>query len=339
MRFFLFVAESVRRHLAALGFRTLEEAVGRVDRLAPAVPESAKAQALDLRPLLAEPPVTSARFCTGFIPRDDASHLDHGLIADGLPDPPARVQLKRTIRNVDRAVGARLSGEIVRRHGRRGLPEDRLVVEFQGAAGQSFGAFLAPGVTFRLAGETNDGLGKGLSGGRIAVFPPPGSLLAPEEQVITGNAALYGATRGEVFLAGRAGERFAVRNSGARAVVEGVGQHGCEYMTGGVVVVLGPTGPNFAAGMSGGVAYVLDEAGDFAARCNTSGLELQPLGDGDEWVVKTLITQHFRHTQSPLGHRLLDQWGRVRSLIVKVIPVEYRRALELQRSGDLKEAS
>ncbi|MCB9547101.1 MAG: glutamate synthase large subunit [Myxococcales bacterium] len=339
VRFFLFVAESVRRHLAALGFRSIAEAVGRVDRLAPAIPTDEKARALDLRPLLAEPPGAPPRACVAFVPRDDAGHLDHGLIAEALAEGAGRVTLQRTIRNTDRAVGARLSGEIVRRHGRRGLPEDRVVVDFQGAAGQSFGAFLAPGVTFRLAGETNDGLGKGLSGGRIAVFPPAGSLLAPEEQVITGNAALYGATRGEVYLAGRAGERFAVRNSGARAVVEGVGQHGCEYMTGGVVVVLGPTGPNFAAGMSGGVAYVLDEAGDFAARCNTSGLELQPLADGDEWVVKTLITQHFRHTQSPQGHRLLDQWTRVRSLIVKVIPVEYRRALELQRSGDLKEAS
>jgi glutamate synthase (NADPH/NADH) large chain len=342
VQYFMFVAESVRRQLAQLGFRTLEEAVGRVDRLVPAHPEDEKARALDLAPLLAEPPAapgTSARFCTGFLDRDDKKHIDHGLISEWLAAHPRRVQLTRSIRNVDRAVGARLSGEVTRRHGGGGLPEDRLVVDFQGSAGQSFGAFLAPGITFRLAGETNDGLGKGLSGGRIVVFPPAGSLLVPEEQVISGNAGLYGATRGEVFLSGRAGERFAVRNSGARAVVEGVGQHGCEYMTGGVVVVLGPTGRNFAAGMSGGVAYVLDEKGDFPTRCNRSGLDLEELADGDVWVVKTLLTHHVRHTKSPLGQRVLTHWARYADKFVKVMPVEYRRALALQRTGELKEAS
>jgi glutamate synthase domain-containing protein 3 len=232
------------------------------------------------------------------------------------------------VRNVNRTVGGILSGEIARRHGSRGLPEGTIEVAFSGSAGQSFGAWLAPGVTFSLRGETNDYTGKGLSGGILAVRPPETVMFRPEENMIVGNTVLYGATGGRAFFRGLAGERFAVRNSGASAVVEGVGDHGCEYMTGGRVVVLGPTGRNFAAGMSGGIAYVLDKDRQFAKRCNTELVDLDPVTDADDEELRGLIAEHQQRTGSLVARNLLSQWERgARDRFVKVMPRDYKRAL------------
>jgi glutamate synthase (NADPH) large chain len=225
------------------------------------------------------------------------------------------------VSNVHRAVGAMLSGERVRKR-----VTEPVHLKLRGSAGQSFGAFLSSGVTLELEGEANDYVGKGLSGGRVILYPSPYGRLTAEENVIAGNTALYGATEGDAYISGLVGERFAVRNSGATAVVEGVGDHGCEYMTGGVVVVLGPTGRNFGAGMSGGVAYVLDRAGTFERHCNLGMVELEPLGDDAE-LVHELVERHVRLTRSVLGRRLLDEWEKTRGAFVKVMPVEYRKVL------------
>ena len=227
-----------------------------------------------------------------------------------------------------------LSGEIARRFGSEGLPEDTINVHLNGSAGQSLGAFLAKGVTVSLEGEANDYVGKGLSGGRIVVFPPRGSTFAPEENIIIGNVALYGATSGEAFFNGVAGERFAVRNSGATAVVEGVGDHGCEYMTNGLVVVLGSCGRNFAAGMSGGLAFVYDERGDFTEkRCNLESVDLEPLLDGkDLQLVKDLVARHSKVTDSRRAHWLLENWSEVVPRFIKVFPHEFKRVLRINRS-------
>jgi glutamate synthase (NADPH/NADH) large chain len=255
------------------------------------------------------------------------------------------------IRNVNRTVGTMLSGEIARRYGHEGLPDDTIHVRFAGSAGQSLGAFLAKGVTLDLIGDTNDYCGKGLSGGRISVQPSPKFRGEPAQNIITGNVVLYGAIAGEAYFRGVAGERFAVRNSGAQAVVEGVGDHGCEYMTGGTVVVLGATGRNFAAGMSGGIAYVLDANSEFTKYCNLAMVELEPVlseseqaakverdiwhfGLADEVVLKGLIENHARYTGSSLAHEILQQWGIYRLRFVKVFPKEYKRALaELATAG------
>jgi len=227
-----------------------------------------------------------------------------------------------------------LSGEIARRYGARGLPEGSVNVKFTGSAGQSFGAFLAPGVTLTLAGEANDYVGKGMSGGRIVVAPPPGARFAADQNVIVGNVALYGATGGDLFAAGIAGERFAVRNSGARGVVEGVGDHGCEYMTGGVVVVLGAIGRNFAAGMSGGVAYLFDPQQVARSRTNLEMVELESLVDeSDLWLVYNLIEDHVRFTASALGRRVLDNWDHLVARFVKVMPNDYKRVLQVRRAA------
>jgi glutamate synthase domain-containing protein 3 len=232
------------------------------------------------------------------------------------------------IRNVDRATGAMLSGEIARRHGHKGLADDTITLRFHGSAGQSFGAFCARGLTLVLDGDSNDYVGKGLSGGKIIVRPPAGSRFDPAENVVIGNVALYGATEGKAYFAGLAGERFAIRNSGALAVVEGVGDHGCEYMTGGAVVVLGRTGVNFAAGMSGGIAFVYDPHQDFDLRCNLDMVDLETVGDGNDIAfLREMIESHLRHTGSPRARWMLDSWGKTLSLFVKVMPVEYRRAL------------
>jgi glutamate synthase (NADPH/NADH) large chain len=221
-----------------------------------------------------------------------------------------------------------LSYEVSKRYGGAGLPEDLICVDWQGSAGQSFGAFLAPGISFRLAGDANDYLGKGLSGGKIAVFPPPGSTFKSHENIIVGNTALYGATSGELFAAGIAGERFCVRNSGAHAVVEGAGDHCAEYMTGGRLVVLGPVGRNFAAGLSGGIAYVLDRAGDFEYFLNPGMVELEKLDDDREAAfVEGLIRRHIKYTFSDYASQILDAWPQVRRLFVKVIPTEYKKVL------------
>jgi glutamate synthase domain-containing protein 3 len=234
------------------------------------------------------------------------------------------------IRNTNRTVCTMLSAEVSRRWGEPGLPPETIRLRFTGSAGQSFGAFMANGLAVHLEGDANDYFGKGISGGRIVVVPPRGSTFVPEDNIIVGNVSLYGATGGEVFLHGMAGERFAVRNSGATAVVEGVGDHGCEYMTRGTVVVLGRTGRNFAAGMSGGVAYVLDEGRDFAVRCNRSMVELDPLDEKDAARLKELIHRHYGYTQSAQAWRILSGWKDYLKRFVKVMPVEYRKVLAQQ---------
>jgi glutamate synthase domain-containing protein 3 len=272
--------------------------------------------------------------------------LDKRLIELARPalERREKVTIETPIRNINRTVGTMLSGEIAKRYGHEGLPDETVHVRLAGSAGQSFGAFLARGVWLDLIGDTNDYCGKGLSGGRIAVQPSPKFRGEPTENIITGNVALYGAIEGEAFFRGVAGERFAVRNSGAQAVVEGLGDHGCEYMTGGTIVVLGATGRNFAAGMSGGIAYVFDERGDFARYCNTSMVALEPLvaeseqeaklarelwhlGQSDEAHAKRLIERHVRYTGSAQAKRILERWAEYRAKFVKVFPNEYRRAL------------
>ncbi|HEX4595810.1 MAG TPA: hypothetical protein VH157_16100 [Bryobacteraceae bacterium] len=237
------------------------------------------------------------------------------------------------IRNVHRTVGAMLSGEIARRYGSAGLPDDTIRFEFNGSAGQSFGAFLAKGVTLTLEGDANDYVGKGLSGGKLIVYPPKTSTFQPEENMLVGNVVLYGATSGEAFFNGMAGERFAVRNSGATAVVESVGDHGCEYMTKGLVVVLGRAGRNFAAGMTGGVAYVLDETGEFSSvLCNRASVDLEPLENPvDLQTVQNLIEKHVEATASPRGQWILEKWGEMIPKFVKVFPHEYKRVLGIPR--------
>src|SRR5215469_3166472 len=280
--------------MARMGFRTFDEMVGRVDMLeARKALDHWKAKGLDLSLLLYNPPMPGriARRCIQKQDHGLDQALDYKLIdhAKEALEERTPIEIRLPIRNVHRTVGAMLSGEIARRYGSAGLPDDTIKFHFNGSAGQSFGAFLAKGVTLELEGDANDYVGKGLSGGRLIVFPPRNSTFLPEENIIIGNVALYGATGGEAFFNGKAGERFAVRNSGATAVVEGLGDHGCEYMTKGLVVVLGKCGRNFAAGMSGGLAYVLDEKGDFAERrCNPGGVDLETLTDSDSALVMGL---------------------------------------------------
>ncbi|RKH39099.1 glutamate synthase large subunit [Corallococcus sicarius] len=337
--FFMLLAEDLRRQMAQLGVRRLEELVGRVDLLRQrAAVDHWKARKVDLSALLTAPaaPASEPRHCDVPHQKDVSDHLDHGLLEKAQSvlagGPPLLLSLP--VSNTHRAVGAMLSGEIARRHGAQGLPDGKLRVKLKGSAGQSFGAFLAAGVTLELEGDTNDYLGKGLSGGRVIVYPPEGSRFTPEENVLVGNTVLYGATAGEVYLRGLAGERFAVRNSGAQAVVEGVGDHGCEYMTGGVVVVLGQTGRNFAAGMSGGTAYVLDRERSFRERCNLEMVELESLVDESEiWLVHGMIERHLHHTGSALARRVLDNWELMVPQFMKVMPTDYKRVLQARRAA------
>jgi glutamate synthase domain-containing protein 2/glutamate synthase domain-containing protein 3 len=327
INYFFFVAEEVRERMAELGFRRFDEMVGRVDRLQmrPAV-EHWKARGLDYSAILYSPPVPErvARRCVAA--QDHGLHqaLDYRLIekARAAIERRVPVEFHLPIRNVHRAVGAMLSGEIARRHGSAGLPENTIRFHFRGSAGQSFGAFLAKGVTLVLEGDANDYLGKGLSGGRIIAYPERGSTFPPEQNTLVGNVALYGATSGEAYLNGAAGERFAVRNSGATAVVEAVGDHGCEYMTRGMVVVLGATGRNFAAGMTGGLAYVLDQTGEFAAsRCNRGSVELMPVADpADTEALRLLMARHFEFTRSPRAREILMEFDAFLPKFVKVRP-------------------
>jgi glutamate synthase domain-containing protein 3 len=259
---------------------------------------------------------------------DDALDWDLIARAEGAIERGEQVALDRPVLNTNRCVGGLLSGAIARRHGSEGLDEDSIRVQFAGSAGQSFGGWLARGVSFTLDGVANDYTGKGLSGGILVVRPPIDAAYVAEENVIVGNTVLYGATSGRAFFRGLAGERFAVRNSGARAVVEGVGDHGCEYMTGGRVVVLGPTGRNFAAGMSGGIAYVLDRDGTFAARLNPELVELESLEDEDVATIRGLVEEHSALTGSALAGRVLDDWELTLPLFVKVMPRDYKRALD-----------
>jgi len=238
------------------------------------------------------------------------------------------VSAELPITNVDRVVGTIVGNEITRSHGAEGLPDGTVNLRFHGSAGQSFGAFMPKGMTLELSGDANDYLGKGLSGGTIVVYPPQGSTFVAEENIIAGNVAFYGATSGNAYLRGMAGERFCVRNSGVNAVVEGVGDHGCEYMTGGTVVVLGSTGRNFAAGMSGGIAYVLDDNGDFAERCNREMIELEPLSDEDKATLKSMIEKHSELTGSARATIILINWDGYVSKFVKVMPRDYKRVLQ-----------
>ncbi len=334
INFFFFIAEQVRQYMSKLGFRTFDEMVGRVDMLdARKAVDHWKAKGLDLSAILYNPRMPSriARRCVQKQDHGLERALDYKLIdhAGEALENGSPVEIKLPIRNVHRTVGAMLSGEIARRYGAAGLPDDTIRFRFTGSAGQSFGAFLARGVTLELEGDANDYVGKGLSGGRLIVFPPRTSTFLPEENILIGNVALYGATSGEAYFNGMAGERFAVRNSGATAVVEGLGDHGCEYMTGGAVVVLGKCGRNFAAGMSGGIAYVLDEKGDFAdRRCNPGSVDLDPLDDQDIALIHRLISCHAESTGSPRARWVLEAWETMLPNFIKVFPREYKRVLE-----------
>ena len=330
--YFFLVAEEARDIMARLGIRRFDDLVGRTDLLeVDDAVEHWKARDLDLSAVLApaeDDPAAPRRKIRGPEPTLDGA-LDHELIAALRPalDHHQRMTLEREVTNRNRAVGALLSSAIARRYGEQGLPDGTVNVTLRGSAGQSFGAWLARGIELTLYGEANDYTGKGLSGGVVTVRPPANALFAAEDNVIVGNTVLYGATSGRAFFRGQAGERFAVRNSGAHAVVEGVGDHGCEYMTGGRVVILGETGRNFAAGMSGGIAYVLDERGTFAGRCNTDLVSFDAFDDHDRETLHRLVAEHARRTDSPVARRVLESWDERCSAFVKVIPTDYKRAL------------
>jgi glutamate synthase (ferredoxin) len=340
VNFMKFIAQEAREWMAQLGFRTLNEMVGRTDRLeARKAVEHWKARGLDFSKILYQPDAGPevGRYCQ--IPQDHGldKSLDNTVLMD-LCKPALQKKEKVTatlpIKNVNRVVGTIVGSEITRRHGVEGLPEDTIQIHFKGSAGQSFGAFMPKGMTFTLEGDANDYLGKGLSGGRIIVYPPDGSTFAPDENMITGNVALYGATGGEVFICGMAGERFGVRNSGVTAVVAAIGDHGCEYMTGGTVVVLGPTGRNFAAGMSGGVAYILDEKGDFGTRCNMQMVALEKFEDAAESDrVRQLIQRHAEYTKCQRSWKVLALWEKYSGMFVKVMPKDYKRVLTALRKA------
>jgi glutamate synthase (NADPH/NADH) large chain len=377
INYFFFVAEEVRQLMARLGFRRFDDMIGRADLIDVRRAISHwKAKGLDFSRMLHLPPVREGVATHQCEPQDHGLEkaLDHELIRQAGPalekGEPVRIDI--LVRNHNRTFGAMLSGRVAELYGHAGLPDDSISIHARGTAGQSFGAWLAQGITVDLEGEANDYVGKGLSGGRIIVRPTAKSGLArAEDNIIIGNTALYGAITGEVFLRGVAGERFAVRNSGATAVIEGVGDHGCEYMTGGVVVCLGPTGRNFAAGMSGGIAYVLDEDGSFAKRCNLAMVELEPIASEDQALealyhqggdlethgrvdvshdmtrfdalrLRRLVERHLNYTGSPVAQRLLDDWGASLPKFVKVMPVDYRRALNqllAEQAAELRQAA
>ena len=347
VNYFFFIAEEVRELMARLGFRTMDEMIGRTDMLR-ALPSSdnAKANTLDLSALLhLATPATRTR-ADRVARRHVRLRLDHSEeegklnrtlveLAQPALERGERVKATLAITNADRAVGATLSGEIARRYGDAGLPEETISLKFTGSAGQSFGAFAARGLSLELEGEANDYVGKGLSGGRLIVRHPRSAQFIPDQTVLVGNTVLYGATSGEAYIAGVAGERFGVRNSGAIAVVEGVGDHGCEYMTGGTVVVLGRTGRNFGAGMSGGIAFVLDEFSELEQQCNTGMVELAHVTDSGELaLLRRLVEQHARYTGSARAKRELGRWERAQRLFVAVVPTEYRKALERRADAD-----
>jgi glutamate synthase (ferredoxin) len=334
VNFMRFIAQELREIMAKLGFRKLEDMIGRTDKLNPwnAIGHW-KAKGLDLTPILHQPEMD--KDCGRF--RTQAQ--DHGLeksldvtkileICKPAIERGEKVKAELPIINVNRVVGTITGSEITKKYGPNGLPEDTVQLKFNGSAGQSFGAFVPKGMTLELEGDANDYFGKGLSGGKLIVYPPRGSTFVPEDNIIIGNVALYGATAGEIFVRGMAGERFAVRNSGVNAVVEAVGDHGCEYMTGGRVIVLGKTGRNFAAGMSGGIAYVLDEAGDFASHCNKELVALEKLADADEIEeVWKLIQRHQAYTKSERAAKILGDWKNFIPKFVKVLPKDYARVL------------
>ena len=335
VNFMRFVAQELREIMAQLGFRTLNEMIGRTDKLVPwKAIEHWKAKGLDLTPILHQPEAGPE------VGRYRQIDQDHGIeksldvtkllaICKPAIECGEKVRAELPIRNVHRVVGTIVGSEVTKKHGPNGLPDETIHLKFTGSAGQSFGAFMPRGMTLELEGDANDYFGKGLSGGRIIVYPPKGSTFVADENIIIGNVALYGATSGEIFVCGMAGERFGVRNSGVSAVVEAIGDHGCEYMTGGRVIVLGKTGRNFAAGMSGGVAYILDEAGDFATRCNKEMVGLDKLIDADEIEeIWKLIQRHQAYTQSERAARVLADWKSLVPKFVKVLPKDYARVLQ-----------
>ncbi len=342
VNFFNFIAEDIREHLAALGFTKFSDIVGRTDLLTfKPQPDHWKAKNLSLEQILYVPEeVKVNRICHV----KEQNHkleevLDQELIKVAQPaiSEKKKVSLEKEIKNTDRTAGAMLSGVVAKKYGNAGLPDDTINITFKGSAGQSFGAFLARGISFKLEGDANDYMGKGLSGGKIVVVPPKGITYQSEENVIIGNTVLYGATSGEVYINGIAGERFCVRNSGAIAVVEGAGDHCCEYMTGGRTVVLGRTGRNFAAGMSGGIAYVLNVDGNFDYFCNMGMVELTLLEDmQDQKELKDLITRHYQYTESPLAKKILDNWANYVTEFIKVTPIEYKKVLEEERIEAIK---
>jgi glutamate synthase (ferredoxin) len=334
VNFMKFVAQELREIMAKLGFRKLEDMVGRTDKLIPwKAIEHWKAKGLDLTPILYQPEAGPE------VGRFRSQDQDHGLeksldvtklleICIPAIERGEKVRAELPIHNVNRVVGTITGSEITKKYGPNGLPEDTVRLKFNGSAGQSFGAFIPRGMTLELEGDANDYLGKGLSGGKIIVYPPKGSTFVAEDNIVIGNVALYGATAGEIFIRGVAGERFGVRNSGVNAVVEAVGDHGCEYMTGGRVVILGKTGRNFAAGMSGGVAYVLDEAGDFATRCNMELVGLEKLEEEDFATLKSAIEEHAINTKSTRAAKILAEWNSFAPKFVKVMPQDYKRVLQ-----------
>jgi glutamate synthase (NADPH/NADH) large chain len=360
VNFFMFVAEEAREIMARLGFRSFDELIGHTEMLdTNDAIRHWKGQGLDLSPMFHRPD-SSGSAISHCETQDHGldTLIDNRLIEQARPalEEKKPVVIEIDICNVDRSFGTMLSGKVAKAYGHAGLPEDTIAIRAKGTAGQSLGAWLARGVTIDLAGEGNDYVGKGLSGGRIAIYPPKASAIKADENIIVGNTVLFGATAGECYFNGIGGERFAVRNSGATAVVEGVGDHGCEYMTGGTVVVLGETGRNFAAGMSGGIAYVLDEAGNFEDRCNMAQVALEPiaseaealekldhqgpdlethgrvdikhsLSQNDQKILRTLIERHVHYTNSARGREILKSWDAYLPKFTKVMPVDYKRAL------------
>ena len=334
--FMRFVAEEVREYLAALGFRTLEEAVGHAEMLdTDDAVRHWKTQGLDLRPIFDMPklPAGSSRHRTRGQDHGLEKALDNTVIqlAEGALASGDKVRLDLPVRNVNRTVGTMLGYELTKRWGGEGLPDDTIDITFTGSAGQSFGAFVPRGITMRLVGDTNDFFGKGLSGGRLTLRPDPTAPFAAEENIIAGNVILYGATSGEIFVRGIVGERFCVRNSGATAVVEGVGDHGCEYMTGGKAVVLGRVGRNFAAGMSGGVAYVLDLP---EHRVNPEMVDVDPLDEDDREFLRDIVERHHAETDSAVAHALLTDWDVAVERFGKVMPKDYKRVLKARAAAE-----
>lgn len=348
INFFFMVAEEMREIMSQLGFRTVNQMVGRSDVLEvdkEVAWQNEKLENIDLSLLLrpaADLRPEAAQYCVQKQDHGLDMALDQKLIAlsKSALEKSIPVYIETPIINVNRAVGTMLSHEVTKRYHMAGLPSETIHIKFTGSAGQSLGAFLCPGIMLELEGDSNDYVGKGLSGGKIVVYPPKGSLFDPKENIIIGNVALYGATSGEAYFNGMAAERFCVRNSGAKAVVEGVGDHGCEYMTGGTVVILGKTGRNFAAGMSGGIAYVLDMDGKFESRCNLELVDLDKVEEEDDILtLKMMIQQHQRHTSSNLAKEVLDNFENLLPRFIKVFPREYKRILaDMKAQEAVKEA-
>lgn len=340
VNYFTFMAQEVREYLAEIGVKKFEEIIGRTDLIeVKPQKEGSKSSLLDFSRLLHRVDTTSAIHHTCDQP-NEMNVLDVQIIqaAQESLTSGREIRLDYAIKNTDRSVGAMLSGEVAARYGQEGLADDTINIKFKGSAGQSFGAFLAKGISLKLEGEANDYVGKGLSGGRISIQPPVRSNFNAEDNTICGNTGLYGATSGELYINGRVGERFAVRNSGAIAVVEGAGDHCCEYMTGGRIVVLGKTGRNFAAGMSGGVAYVWDKDHNFDYFCNMEMVEINLIEEASyRKELHELIRQHYLYTGSSLARTMLDDWNRYVDDFIQVVPIEYKRVLQEEQMKKLQQ--